>query len=84
MPVYEYACRACGERTEEVQPMGHAVPPEACPACGAPELKRVFSRVGVVFSGWGFNRTDGLIDDSRGPRKDFKTLKAKAEEIAEG
>jgi hypothetical protein len=40
--------------------------------------------VGVVFSGWGFNRTDGLIDDARGPRKDFKTLKAKAEEIAEG
>lgn len=84
MPVYEYVCRACGERTEEVQPMGRAVPPSACPACGAPDLRRAYSRVGVVFSGWGFNRTDGLIDDRRGPRKDFKALKAKAEEIAEG
>ena len=64
--------------------MGRAVPPDACPSCGAPDLRRAYSRVGVVFSGWGFNRTDGLIDDRRGPRKDFKALKAKAEEIAEG
>lgn len=83
MPVYEYKCGSCGERTEAVQPMGQAVPPGPCPACGG-VLKRAYSRVGVVFEGWGFNRTDALIDDRRGPRKDFKTLKSKAEEIAEG
>jgi putative FmdB family regulatory protein len=83
MPVYEYRCLACGEVTEAIQPMGQAVPPGACAACGG-ALKRAYSRVGVVFQGWGFNRTDALIDDRRGPRKDFKTLKAKAEEIAEG
>ena len=84
MPVYEFVCRACGERAEEVRAMGDTAPPAACPACGKPELKRAFSRVGVRFSGWGFSRTDALVDDRRGPRKDFKTLQSKAEEIAEG
>ncbi len=83
MPVYEYRCTACSERTDAVQPMGQAVVPGPCPACGG-ELKRAYSRVGVVFQGWGFTRNDALIDDSRSPRKDFRTLKSKAEEIAEG
>ncbi|MCA1726908.1 MAG: hypothetical protein LC722_04455 [Actinobacteria bacterium] len=83
MPVYEYRCTSCGAREEAVQPMGQAVPPGPCQECGG-DLKRAYSRVGVVFQGWGFNRTDALIDDRRGPRKDFKALKAKAEEIAEG
>jgi putative FmdB family regulatory protein len=83
MPVYEYRCPACGERVEAVQPMGQAAPPGPCPECGG-ELKRAYSRVGVVFEGWGFNRTDALIDDRRGPRRDFKTLKRKAEEISDG
>jgi putative FmdB family regulatory protein len=83
MPVYEYRCGACGELTEAVQPMG-APPPGSCPTCGGDELKRVYSRVGVVFQGWGFRRNDALIDDRRAPRKDFKTLKSKAEEISEG
>lgn len=82
MPVYEYQCRSCGERTEAVQPMGSGAP-GPCDACGG-ELRRAYSRVGVVFQGWGFSRTDALIDDRRGPRKDFKTLKSKAEEMSEG
>jgi predicted nucleic acid-binding Zn ribbon protein len=50
--------------------------------CGG-ELRRVYGRVGVRFSGWGFDRTDSLVPEGR-PRKDFKKLKEKAEEIAEG
>ena len=57
-------------------------PPGSCPQCGG-ELKRVYGRVGVVFSGWGFSRTDSLLPESR-RRKDFKTLKEKSQEIAEG
>jgi hypothetical protein len=38
--------------------------------------------VGVRFSGWGFSRTDGLLPEDR-PRKDFRTLKNKAEELTE-
>jgi putative FmdB family regulatory protein len=81
MPVYEYRCRACGEALEEVQPMGSGAP-GPCPKCGG-TLRRVYSRVGVRFSGWGFNSTDKLLPGDR-PRKDFKKLREKAEEIADG
>ena len=82
MPVYEYACRKCGHRLEEIQAMGSG-PPGPCPECGG-ELRRVYGRVGVRFSGWGFSSTDKLISDDRSPRKDFRSLREKAEEIREG
>jgi len=50
--------------------------------CGG-ELRRVYGRVAVRFSGWGFNRTDSLVPEGRA-RKDFKKLREKAEEIADG
>jgi putative FmdB family regulatory protein len=81
MPVYEYACRSCEHRLEEVQPMGSG-PPGPCPECGG-ELRRVYGRIGVRFSGWGFSSTDKLVPDGR-PRKDFGKLREKAEEIREG
>jgi putative FmdB family regulatory protein len=81
VPLYEYRCRACGDSVEEVQPMG-AGPSGPCPACGG-ELRRVYGRVAVRFSGWGFRRTDSLVPGDR-PKKDFKKLAEKAEEIAEG
>lgn len=58
-----------------------APPPNPCPRCGG-ELKKVYGRVGVRFSGWGFRRTDSLVPEDR-PRKDFGKLREKAEEIAE-
>jgi hypothetical protein len=42
----------------------------------------VWGRVGVRLSGWGFRRTDSLLPGDR-PRKDFRKLKEKAEEIAD-
>jgi predicted nucleic acid-binding Zn ribbon protein len=51
-----------------------------CEQCGAP-AKRIFSaRVAVVYQGWGFNRTESLLPGDR-PRRDFKQLKEKAEQI---
>lgn len=81
MPVYEYACRACGASREEIQPMGSAAP-GPCQECGG-ELRRVYGRVAVRFSGWGFRRTDALVPGDR-PRKDFRSLKDRAEQIADG
>jgi putative FmdB family regulatory protein len=78
MPVYEYRCRSCGATREDVQPMG-SPPPGPCEVCGG-ELKRVYGRVGVKFSGWGFRRNDSLVPGDR-PRKDFKQLEQKAQEI---
>ncbi|MGH2723621.1 MAG: FmdB family zinc ribbon protein [Actinomycetota bacterium] len=80
MPVYEYRCRSCGHALEELQPRGSG-PPGPCPTCGG-ELHRVWGRVGVRFSGWGFSSTDALLPGDR-RRKDFRRLKEKAEEIAD-
>ena len=56
MPIYEYACTACGERTEAKQ--SFADPPlEDCPHCGG-KLRKLFSPVGIVFKGSGFYSTD--------------------------
>ena len=59
-----------------------AGPPGTCPECGG-ELKKAFGVVGIRFSGWGFSKTDNLTPDDR-PKKDFRKLKEKAEEIADG
>jgi predicted nucleic acid-binding Zn ribbon protein len=59
-----------------------AGPPGPCVVCGG-ELRKVYGRVGVRFGGWGFAATDSLLPEGR-RRKDFKALRSKAEEIAEG
>ncbi|MGH2819373.1 MAG: FmdB family zinc ribbon protein [Actinomycetota bacterium] len=62
MPIYEYACTACGERTEAKQ--GFDDPPlEECPLC-AGKLRKLYSPVGIVFKGSGFYSTDGRKDTS--------------------
>ncbi len=80
VPVYEYRCRENGHIVEVVGPMGSG-PPAGCPECGG-ELRRVWGRIGVRFQGWGFRSTDGLLPEDR-PRKDFRALERKAEEISE-
>jgi putative FmdB family regulatory protein len=82
VPVYEYRCKACGHELEEVQPMGSG-PPGACPVCGG-ELRRVYGRVGVRFSGWGFSRTDALLPEARRQGKDFREVERRAQELTEG
>jgi putative FmdB family regulatory protein len=80
VPIYEYRCKACQVSVEELQPMGSG-PPGPCSACGG-ELRRAYGRVAVRFSGWGFSRNDRLVPGDR-PRKDYKQLAQKAEEIAD-
>lgn len=56
MPIYEYACTACGERTEAKQ--GFDDPPLVeCPVCGG-ALRKLYSPVGIMFKGSGFYSTD--------------------------
>lgn len=56
MPIYEYACTSCGERTEAKQSFSDP-PLEDCPHCGG-KLRKLFSPVGIVFKGSGFYSTD--------------------------
>jgi predicted nucleic acid-binding Zn ribbon protein len=56
--------------------------PGPCPECGG-DLRRVYGRVAVQFSGWGFSKTDALLPEDRRRGRDFKELQEKAREIAE-
>lgn len=56
MPTYSYACTECDNRFDQVQ----AFTDDAlttCPNCNG-RLRKLFGKVGVVFKGSGFYRTD--------------------------
>jgi putative FmdB family regulatory protein len=77
MPVYEYACTSCGERTEAKQSF-HDLPLEQCPHCGG-RLRKLYSPVGIVFRGSGFYSTDAKkkpaakSKDEAAPKKETKS-----------
>jgi putative FmdB family regulatory protein len=43
MPVYEFACKRCGARFEELVSAANNGPRLLCPRCGSAELERLFS-----------------------------------------
>jgi putative FmdB family regulatory protein len=77
VPIYEYACTACGERTEARQ--GFDDPPlEECPRCGG-RLRKLYSPVGIVFKGSGFYSTDAKGSGRPSEKKESKPADAKPE-----
>ena len=75
MPIYEYACTACGERTEARQSFSDP-PLEECPHCGG-KLRKLYSPVGIVFKGSGFYATDSKKkSDSGSSKKSSSTTKS--------
>ena len=57
MPIYEYRCKKCGYKFEELVLPGEEEP-KVCPKCGG-ELERLFGTgVGFIFKGSGFYITD--------------------------
>ena len=82
MPIYEYACTACGERTEAKQ--GFDDPPlEECPHCGG-GLRKLYSPVGVVFKGSGFYSTDKKASKPAAKGGETKAGDAKADGAKKG
>jgi len=67
MPLYEYACDACGHRFEIIQKFSDG-PPDACPKCGKGPLQRLQSSPAFQFKGTGWYVTDyaGKGKDSSG------------------
>ena len=71
MPIYEYACTACGERTEAKQ--SFADPPlTECPHCRG-SLRKLYSPVGIVFKGSGFYSTDAKKSKTTSDSKPSET-----------
>ncbi len=57
MPIYEYQCRACGHRFEELQKLTDA-PLVACPKCQAASLTKLVSDSSFRLKGKGWYETD--------------------------
>ncbi|MDX1885074.1 FmdB family zinc ribbon protein [Mycolicibacterium sp. 120270] len=56
MPTYSYACTACDNKFDVVQAFSDDALTD-CPKCEG-RLRKLFGKVGVVFKGSGFYRTD--------------------------
>jgi putative FmdB family regulatory protein len=56
MPLYEYQCTSCREVCEVLQ-KAKDKPPEKCPKCGGPMVKRISSPA-IQFKGNGWYVTD--------------------------
>jgi putative FmdB family regulatory protein len=57
MPLYEYVCKNCGEKTEVIQRVGEK-PLASCPHCGKRALKKAVSAPAIQFKGSGWYVTD--------------------------
>lgn len=56
MPIYEYACTACGRSVEVVHGV-HAAGPEVCEACGG-RMRKLLSTPSIHFKGSGWAKKD--------------------------
>jgi len=67
MPLYEYRCTSCGERTEVLQHLDEP-PMTVCPRCGGP-VQKMLSAPALQFKGSGWYVTDygrgGAADRSK-------------------
>ncbi|MGA5463507.1 FmdB family zinc ribbon protein [Mycobacterium sp. NPDC050041] len=75
MPTYSYACTACDNKFDVVQAFSDDALSQ-CPKCDG-RLRKLFGKVGVVFKGSGFYRTD-----SREATKSASNGSAKSSESA--
>ncbi len=70
MPIYEYACRSCGQHLEIAQSFKDDALTE-CPACGG-SLRKVYGSIGITFKGSGFYRTDSRGASTNGAKPDTR------------
>jgi putative FmdB family regulatory protein len=78
VPVYLFRCVDCGAEAELLLPLGETAT-RPC-ECGG-DMRHRLSRVAVKYDAFGFTATDKLVSDPKG--KDFKALRAKAEQISD-
>ena len=88
MPLYEYECTVCGERTELIQRLSDA-PLADCPTCGNP-VRKLLSAPSFQFKGSGWYVTDyadkGSVKAARseGEAKDDSSSTAAVKSKKEG
>lgn len=75
MPIYEYECKACGQRMDKLQKMS-ADPLKQCPACQQDSLERLVSAAGFRLAGGGWYETDFKTGGKKNLVADGKTAPA--------
>ena len=88
MPLYEYACGACGVVSEISHRLSEPSPRD-CPECGKPALSKQISAAGFRLKGEGWYETDfkskdrrNLAGDSSGADKSDSKAGTKSESKA--
>ena len=64
MPIYAFACDACGHQFDRLQKLSDP-DPEACPACGKPAVRRQLTAPSFRLAGGGWYETDFKKDGKR-------------------
>ncbi len=78
MPIYDYVCSACGQRTEVVHGI-HGHGPLACPQCGTEGMmKKAFVPPVIHFKGSGWAKKDRSATASPGRSGTSKGSSSKA------
>jgi putative FmdB family regulatory protein len=67
MPLYDYECQNCGHVVEVMHGV-NASGPQACDRCGGP-MRKLMSRVAIVFKGSGWAKNDARSAGSSGASK---------------
>jgi putative FmdB family regulatory protein len=98
MPTYEYLCKGCKHRFEELQSFSEA-PLKTCPKCKKKKLERLLGAgAAIIFKGAGFYQTDYRSESYKSAAKadapaasaekstttDTKSTPAKAESKSDG
>lgn len=71
VPIYEYACEACGHTLEKLQKMSDA-PLTICPECAEPRLQKQVSAAGFRLKGGGWYVTDFKDNNKKQAASDDK------------
>ncbi|MBC7441213.1 MAG: FmdB family transcriptional regulator [Ramlibacter sp.] len=82
MPTYSYRCTECDTAFDIQQAFTDNTLTE-CPTCGG-KLRKVFSSIGVTFSGSGFYSNDSRSDSKRSLERSSQTSDKKSEKTAGG
>ena len=64
MPIYEFACKECGNQYERIVSFSSTVLP-ACPACSSVDVNRLLSKPAIHFKGSGWYITDSKKEDEK-------------------
>ncbi|GAB4115903.1 MAG: zinc ribbon domain-containing protein [Wenzhouxiangellaceae bacterium] len=64
MPIYEYQCKACGEKMEKLQKISDPVLLD-CPLCGKSALQKMVTAAGFRLKGSGWYETDFKTEGKR-------------------